>query len=724
MSIETVQAAAGAPKTFEFTKRKRWADLLVTDLADGINLIISETFTILYCAPSFTEITGWKNADILECDFLQLLSTTEDHTTFHDCVEESMHSRCKVHAYIHINCSSEKQLSYPFTPKNMLFEVHGEPRSADIEGVFFFLTAKPFPCRNADSLGTFADIKSDNDNLQRRHRGISNQLPQKTVASPLTVAPIQIYATSPIVPLTPNTSQTGTNLSSSSLVPSSSSPNQFDTLLGSAFDSGLFTVATGPGVTAVSSLGEEENEDLSRRKKPSANIAFQAEEGDNWRAGPLGPKTLCNACGLRWAKQSRTGKVEDPATSDNSNLQYDLPPLHLMPSMQIAAVGVLITLHSSMRTDQLTSGLAVSLNSNDVQIYSRQDSEWVSTETLSEHDKLITSIDWAPRSNRIVTASQDRNAYVWQEIADPETGKLMWKPTLVLLRINRAATHVRWSPNEDKFAVASGARAIAICSFDEENNWWVSKLLKKPIRSTVLSVDWHPNNVLLAAGSADMKARVFSAFIKEVDEKPAATVWGSKLPFNTVCGEYSSPAGGWVHAVAFSPSGDVLAFASHDSSVNIVYPTGPTIINVKISSLPFVTLAWTGENVLVAAGHDCQPVVFSGSDGGWQSVGSLDAATGSKASDGGRGIGYGGNSSVGRLKTGAFAAFRDADSRGQPSSPGSASASTDTQLLTIHQNTITSIRSYEGYPGQVSKVSTTGVDGKLVIWDVNAVDGR
>lgn len=134
--------------------------------------------------------------------------------------------------------------------------------------------------------------------------------------------------------------------------------------------------------------------------------------------------------------------------------------------------------------------------------------------SLSEHDKLITSIDWAPQSNRIVTASQDRNAYVWTQGADGS-----WKPTLVLLRINRAATYVRWSPNEDKFAVASGARAIAICSFDQDNDWWVSRLLKKPIRSTVLAVDWHPNNVLLAAGTADMKARVFSAYIKDVDKK-------------------------------------------------------------------------------------------------------------------------------------------------------------------------------------------------------------
>jgi WD40 repeat protein len=36
---------------------------------------------------------------------------------------------------------------------------------------------------------------------------------------------------------------------------------------------------------------------------------------------------------------------------------------------------------------------------------------------------------------------------------------------------------------------------------------WVSKHIKKPIRSTVLSIDWHPNNYLLAAGSSDFKAR-------------------------------------------------------------------------------------------------------------------------------------------------------------------------------------------------------------------------
>ncbi|CAL1705629.1 unnamed protein product [Somion occarium] len=391
-------------------------------------------------------------------------------------------------------------------------------------------------------------------------------------------------------------------------------------------------------------------------------------------------------------------------------------------------------------TQTVVVQVAVSLNSNDVTIFHRQGQEWAAGETLSEHDKLITSIDWAPNSNRIVTSSQDRNAYVWSLTPDPQTGTTIWKPTLVLLRINRAATFVRWSPNEDKFAVASGARAIAICSFDPEGDWWVSRLLKKPIRSTVLSLDWHPNNVLLAAGSADMKARVLSAYIKDVDKRPAPTVWGEKLPFNTICGEYTSPSGGWVHSVGFSPSGDVLAFTSHDSTISIVYPAhGPNAIHtIKLTHLPLVTLTWTREDEIIAAGHDCQPFVFRGGEAGWELAGTLDdnkhAGGGSTGVGGGRGFGAAGAgagaSPVGRLSSAAFTTFRNADTRGfasmasSPTSPGgsgglpSAGGGGESEIFTLHQNTITEVRVYEGVPGDVRKVSTSGVDGKLVVWDV------
>ncbi len=121
--------------------------------------------------------------------------------------------------------------------------------------------------------------------------------------------------------------------------------------------------------------------------------------------------------------------------------------------------------------------------------------------TLDQHDLRVTGIDWAPKTNRIVTCSADRNAYVWNLSDDGKT----WRHTLVLLRINRAATCVRWSPQVNKFAVGSGARLISVCYFEAENDWWVAKHIKKPIKSTVTALDWHPNNCLLAAGSTGFK---------------------------------------------------------------------------------------------------------------------------------------------------------------------------------------------------------------------------
>ena len=121
----------------------------------------------------------------------------------------------------------------------------------------------------------------------------------------------------------------------------------------------------------------------------------------------------------------------------------------------------------------------------------------------------------------------------------------------------------------------------------------------------------------------------------------------------------------------------------------------------------------------MAAGHDCQPVVFSGSQAGWQAVGSLDDTTAPKTSGGASKFGASG---VGRLNSAAFNTFRNADSRGQ-SSPVSGQTSTDTELMTVHQNTITNIRPYQSQGGNVTRVSTSGADGKLVIWNVSNVSG-
>lgn len=270
----------------------------------------------------------------------------------------------------------------------------------------------------------------------------------------------------------------------------------------------------------------------------------------------------------------------------------------------------------------------------------------------------------------------------------------------MLLRISRAATFVRWSPNETKFAVGSGDRLIAVCAFEEENDWWVSKHLKKPIRSTITSVDWHPNSVLLAAGSTDAHARVFSSYIKGVDQRPEPTVWGERLPFNTVCGEYLNNSAGWVHSVAFSPSGDSLAFAAHDSSITVVYPSAPeqppkAVITISTQLLPFKSLIWKAEDEIIAAGYDCEAFRFQGGETGWQIVGGVDARGPSAAG--------------GEVKEeSALKMFKQMDLKGKTKD--------DTQLKTVHQNTITMIRPFQSGGGGVTKFTCKFPGQFLIQW--------
>lgn len=181
----------------------------------------------------------------------------------------------------------------------------------------------------------------------------------------------------------------------------------------------------------------------------------------------------------------------------------------------------------------------------------------------------------------------------------------------------------------------------------------------------------------------------------------------------------------------------VISVIAHDSTITVVYPSGPdqpphAIYCIQLPSLPSISLLFISETSIIAAGHDCRPVLFSGdSESGWAEIKSLDdPETRVESSDNSRGGG-----SVGRLnKSEAFNMFRAADSRGVGSS-GSGGGSTalagtrqtanGTELLTIHQNTITSVRAYEGgmEGSDVTKISTTGVDGKLVIWNTADVEG-
>ena len=117
--------------------------------------------------------------------------------------------------------------------------------------------------------------------------------------------------------------------------------------------------------------------------------------------------------------------------------------------------------------------VAFAPNSNELRIADAKTLE--TRHSLKEHDMLISAIDWHPTSNYIVTCAHDRNAFVWSF----DEGEKKWKPSLVILRIERAALDCRWSRDGQKFAVASSAKCVPVCYYESDNNWWVSKMIKK-----------------------------------------------------------------------------------------------------------------------------------------------------------------------------------------------------------------------------------------------------
>mmetsp|Transcript_14994 Transcript_14994/g.16971 ORF Transcript_14994/g.16971 Transcript_14994/m.16971 type:complete len:384 (+) Transcript_14994:266-1417(+) len=353
--------------------------------------------------------------------------------------------------------------------------------------------------------------------------------------------------------------------------------------------------------------------------------------------------------------------------------------------------------------------VAVSLNDEDVIIYKNADkddvSKWEKEHILKGHSMVVCGIDWSPLTNKIVTCSHDVNAFVWTY----EGRSQKWQPSLSILRINRAALQCRWSPDGTKFAVASGSKVVPVCYYESAQDWWISKMIKKH-KSTVIDVAWHPNSQILATASSDFKCRIFSAYVATLEETPAETFFGniSRFSFGEPITEFDS-SNGWVESVAWSPSGDLLAFAGHDSSVSLVsFASGqPVCMTIKSNSLPYTCLTFLADNVLVAAGYDYVPDIYQANGKRWAYIGCADdRSSGEKK-----------QVASNNMFASSKAMWSNKVKTGKTENDGGAS------IKTKHSNVITDICLY----GDTNRLrsfdafSTSGNDGKLILWKMPAI---
>ena len=134
-----------------------------------------------------------------------------------------------------------------------------------------------------------------------------------------------------------------------------------------------------------------------------------------------------------------------------------------------------------------------------------------------------------------------------------------WKPELVMMDNNRAILAGGWSKNGKKFGLGAASHKTLIGYFDEKNNWWFCEKIKK-FKSSVVAVQLHPSGRVVATGSTDFSFKLITCYIASVDEKDNYKgLYEDVKTFGDILFDYSGQ--GWVEALAWSPSGQQIAFA-------------------------------------------------------------------------------------------------------------------------------------------------------------------
>jgi len=315
VAVSAGPSAQKLPITFEFTKRKRWASLLIKEIADAIILILSPSCKVMYCGMAVTELLGWRDEELIDHSLMGLINA-DDQAGFQAIFTESVQTSCHLLSYVRLRCKNHIPVFAHTPPKEIVFELRGYSHFVQDENGYdcqcVFVVAKPYPSRNAATLSTFLELKSENEELHRRllalrkSAGLTMTIPEGSLA----VTTSDFVGSSSMPPRTnPNRPIEAANPYYPGLGPAGYEANflDFDGSISAPYES-------------VSSE-QEGSEDGQRNKKlKKSNCADQhvcvtcgRTNSPEWRKGPSGPKTLCNACGLRWAKQMR--KVDDSASA-------------------------------------------------------------------------------------------------------------------------------------------------------------------------------------------------------------------------------------------------------------------------------------------------------------------------------------------------------------------------------------------------------------------------
>ncbi|KAL9540814.1 hypothetical protein MBANPS3_009475 [Mucor bainieri] len=300
----------------DFRRRKNWSERILVEIT-GLLHVLSPTGKILYCSESTHELTGYRPHELVGqalMDFLHI----DDMDVFIRDFQMSFHTRSQIKTHYRFR---KKDESY------IIFEVVGQPK-ADVPGQppqSFFGIAQPIPTKSGALIDTFLELKAENNWLKKRIDELSAKY-GRVDSNSSTVSPSSF--SSNLQQLPPPSANTQQQQNQDDAMDTTGFNND-DWLDGHNSDMDEFmgykddqqqaqgsSNANNGGMALSHQDSAERKDKWKRRKKHKGADEYVCSDcgttsSPEWRKGPMGPKSLCNACGLRWAKKNKKRDLND-----------------------------------------------------------------------------------------------------------------------------------------------------------------------------------------------------------------------------------------------------------------------------------------------------------------------------------------------------------------------------------------------------------------------------
>ncbi|MCJ1339270.1 blue light receptor [Bachmanniomyces sp. S44760] len=358
----------GGSTLTEFTKRRNWSQRVLEELKDFLHILTPDG-RILYVSSSTKTLTGY-NSDELVGKFIIDFIHPDDSGIFVREFNESIASGNPLRFFYRFRKADNTYTIFESHGHPHLTSEAAALGPNNAAGFCrgFFMMARPYPTKNANLLDSFLEHKIENERLtkriadlrkedqeeaeaQQRHwvkkqEGHSSVTPsddrntgsQTPGSQSVTSGVSNDYngMPPPAKPSLSNTALTQQNLDEANAFTKPDSINDkmaryegathietIEMLTGLRYrdgerSQGISTGDASPalirGDAGIAIPVDKESRGADKKKKLKVADEYVCTDcgtldSPEWRKGPNGPKTLCNACGLRWAKKEKKRTV-------------------------------------------------------------------------------------------------------------------------------------------------------------------------------------------------------------------------------------------------------------------------------------------------------------------------------------------------------------------------------------------------------------------------------